>query len=425
MDNIIEVLEKRGFIDELSADELKQAVLKPLKVYVGFDPTADSLHIGNLVGIIGLKWFQKYGHTPYVILGGATGRIGDPSGKSIERPLLEDQQLEYNVQKLSEFFHGILDSTEKQKSAVILNNQKWYDGFNFVDFLRDVGRYFRMGPMLAKESVKTRLSSEEGMSFTEFSYQMLQAYDFFHLNEHHGVSVQMGGSDQWGNITAGTEFVRKRSKSSVYGITFPLLTRSDGKKFGKTEKGAIWLSDHKLSPYQFYQYLVQVPDEDVIRYLKILTFLSLEEISSLEKTMKSPSYIPNSVQRVLAEEVTRFVHGPEGVHAALRATKAAQPGKSADLSVESLNAVKNDMPHTIVSGNEIIGKKFVDVVASLGLMGSKSEVVRLIKNGGAYLNNERISDPQFVLSEKNIIEKMYLLISIGKKKKMLLEIQKI
>ncbi len=318
MKNVIELLQERGFIDEISSKEILEAANKPLKVYVGFDPTADSLHIGNLVGIIGLAWFQKLGHTPYVILGGATGRIGDPSGKTAERPVLEDQTLQYNVQKLSEFFHRILECNEGDNSAVILNNDEWYKDFSFIDFLREVGRLFRMGPMLSKDSVKTRLQSEEGMSFTEFSYQMLQGYDFFHLNEKHGVSVQMGGSDQWGNITAGTEFIRKRSKAPVFGVTFPLLTRSDGKKFGKTEGGAIWLSSHRLSPYQFYQYFIQVPDADVVKYLKVLTFLDLKEIESLEKSMQDSSYVPNSVQKVLAREVTRFVHGPEGVEAALR-----------------------------------------------------------------------------------------------------------
>lgn len=423
MENVIRLLKERGFIDAMTSEDVTDAADKPLKVYVGFDPTADSLHIGNLVGIMGLAWFQKFGHTPYVILGGATGRIGDPSGKTAERPLLDDSTLQYNVQKLSEFFHQILECNEGTNSAVILNNNDWYEGFSFVDFLRDVGRYFRMGPMLAKDSVKSRLQSEEGMSFTEFSYQVLQGYDFCHLNTKHGVTIQMGGSDQWGNITAGTEYTRKTTKASVHGITFPLLTRSDGKKFGKTESGAIWLSSHRLSPYQFYQYFIQVPDADVIRFLKILTFLDLQQIAELEQSMSDPSYKPNTVQKVLAEEVTRFVHGPEGLQAALRATEAAKPGADAVLSAEALEAVKNDMPHAVVKGSEVIGQKYVDVVARLGLLGSKSEAIRLIKNGGAYLNNERISDPQFVFSEQNLIEKMYLLISIGKKKKMLLELE--
>lgn len=423
MNNVIEVLQARGFIEQISSEEIVEKVKKPLKVYVGFDPTADSLHLGNLVGIMGLAWFQKMGHIPYVILGGATGRIGDPSGKTSERPVLEDETLQYNVRKLEDFFHTILDFENANNRAVILNNEDWYKNFSFIDFLREVGRYFRMGPMLAKDSVKTRLQSEEGMSFTEFSYQMLQGYDFYYLNEKHDVTVQMGGSDQWGNITAGTEFIRKRNKASVYGVTFPLLTRSDGKKFGKSEEGAIWLSAEKLSPYRFYQYLVQVPDADVIRYLKILTFLDLDKIDALEKQMQESSYAPNTVQKILAEEVTRFVHGEEGVEAALRATEAAKPGSDAVLSASALEQAKNDMPHAFVKSSDVIGKKFVDVVADLGLLNSKSEAVRLIKNGGAYLNNERISDPQFVFSEKNIIEKMYLLISIGKKKKMLLELK--
>ena len=256
MHNVIDALIERGFIDQITHQELRDRVNKPIKVYVGFDPTADSLHLGNLVGIMGLAWFQKFGHTPYVILGGATGLIGDPSGKSAERNLLDADTLAHNIRCLESFFKHILQFSEGPR-PVILNNNDWLGKFSLVDFLRDVGKHFRLGPMLAKEMVRTRLESEDGMSFTEFTYQTLQGYDFHYLCKEHGVTLQMGGSDQWGNITAGTELNRKLGGETLYGVIFPLLTRSDGKKFGKSESGAIWLSGDKLSPYQFYQHLFQ------------------------------------------------------------------------------------------------------------------------------------------------------------------------
>lgn len=412
MKNIIDVLVARGFIDQISNPELREKVNQPIKAYVGFDPTADSLHLGNLVGIMGLAWFQKYGHTPVVILGGATGLIGDPSGKSLERPLLDEAMLQNNVRKLADFFGKIL------KGALVLNNYDWIGKFTFVEFLRDVGKQFRIGPMMAKEMVKTRMQSEEGMSFTEFSYQLLQGYDFYYLHKNHGVTLQMGGSDQWGNITAGMEFNRKMGEETIFGLTFPLLTRSDGKKFGKTEGGAVWLSEEKLSPYQFYQYLFSVPDADVIRLLKMLTFLDLEEIAEIEKGMA----VPNSAQKRLAEEVTRFVHGEEGLQAALKVTKGIAPGSEAKLSGAVLQELAADMPSAALSKSEVVGHKFVDVAAQIGLTPSKSEANRLVKGGGAYLNNERVSDPMFVISESDLIDGAYLLLSSGKKKRMLIKI---
>lgn len=393
--------------------ELRDKANHPMKVYVGFDPTADSLHLGNLVGIMGLAWFQRFGHTPVALLGGATGRIGDPSGKSSERPLLDDETLEHNMKCLHAFFHKIL------KFPTIVNNNDWYKNFSVLDFLRDVGKHFRVGTMIAKESVRTRLQSEEGMSFTEFSYQILQGYDFHYLNKHHGVTLQMGGSDQWGNITAGTEFHRKLGGDPVYGLTFPLLTRSDGKKFGKSEEGAIWLSGDKLSPYQFYQYLVRVPDADVVRLLKMLTFLELEEIAEIEAQM---AHTANLAQRRLAEEVTRFVHGEEGLEAALRATEGMAPGSAATLTKESLEQMSGDVPGATLPYNEVIGQKYVDVAARIALVSSKGEGVRLIKNGGAYLNNNKISDPALILTVADLIGETYILFSAGKKKRMLVSV---
>ncbi len=416
MENVITVLLERGFIDQMTSDDLVSHVSKPICAYIGFDPTADSLHLGNLVGIVALAWFQKYGHTPVAILGGATGLIGDPSGKSAERPLLDAKTLAYNVGRLETFFHKILPHSK------VLNNADWLGKLSLVDFLRDVGKHFRMGSMLAKESVRNRVQSEEGMSFTEFSYQTLQGYDFHYLNQHHRVSLQMGGSDQWGNITAGIEFNRKLGGNPIYGLTFPLITRSDGKKFGKTEEGAIWLSPDRLSPYHLYQYLFRVPDADVIRLLKMVTFLPLSEIREIESDMLSPNYVPNTAQKRLAEEVVLFVHGEEGVASAKRATAGISPGSQAELSGQALQELAKDMPNTVLPRSDVIGHKFSDLATRLGMTPSKSEASRLIKNGGAYLNNERIADVSFVIAESHLIDDQYLVLSTGKKNKMLLRV---
>jgi len=410
MKNVIQCLQERGFIDAVTSPELEKLAAKPLKVYVGFDPTAESLHLGNLVGIMGLAWMQKFGHTPYVILGGATGLIGDPSGKSTERPLLSPEVLEHNVRCLHTFFDKILSR------PIVLNNYDWLSKFSFIEFLRDVGKQFRMGPMLAKEMVRTRLESEEGLSFTEFSYQVLQGYDFHHLWKTHGVTVQMGGSDQWGNITAGIELNRKLGGEQLFGVTFPLLTRSDGKKFGKTEGGAVWLSADKLTPFQFYQYLLSVPDADVLRLLKMLTFLPLEEINKL---VGAP---PNTAQKLLATEVTRFVHGEQGLEAALRVTEGMAPGSTATLSADTLSQLMHDMPHVEIRSSEIVGCKFVELAVRVGLVPSKGEGVRTIKNGGLYLNNVRVDDPARTLSADDVIEGKFVLLSMGKKKRFLVKI---
>lgn len=420
MKTVIDVLAERGFIDQMTHPELKERLKTPIKVYVGFDPTADSLHLGNLVPIMGLAWFQKFGHIPVAILGGATGLIGDPSGKSTERNLLDSATLNHNVSSLRRFFETILHFPSGPK-PIILNNNDWLGAFSLVDFLRDVGKLFRIGPMMAKEMVRTRLQSEEGMSFTEFSYQILQGYDFFYLSKEHGVTLQMGASDQWGNITAGIELNRKMGgEETLYGLTFPLLTKSDGKKFGKSEEGAIWLSSERLSPYQFYQHLIRVPDEDVIKLLKMLTFLDLKEIDEIQ----SNRHIPNHAQKRLAEEVTRFVHGEKGLQIALRVTEGVGPGTEAQLSAQVLEELAADMPKAELPIDQVIGQKYVDIAVKVDLVPSKSEGTRLIKNGGAYLNNERVTDPLLSISSRDLIDETYLLFSAGKKKRLLIKIFK-
>ena len=422
MGNIIEVLKERGFIENMTSESLFEIAQNPLKVYAGFDPTADSLHVGNLVAIMGLAWFQRMGHTPVAIVGGATGMIGDPSGKSSERSLLSHEAIEGNLKGISGNLSNVLNFDHPTLKPIILNNYDWFSRFNFVEFLRDVGKHFRLGPMLAKESVRARLNSEEGMSFTEFSYQLLQGYDFLYLFDKYEVSVQIGGSDQWGNITAGSDLIRKVRSKTVYGITFPLLTRSDGKKFGKSEEGTIWLSADRLSPYEFYQYFVRVPDADVIKLMRILTFMDMDEIRFYELSMLKENYSPNSCQKRLAEEVTRIVHGEKGLEIAIRVTEGVRPGNKTLLNAEVLEKLSEDMPNVSFPLNEVLGEKFIDVGVKSGLFQSKGEGRRLIRNGGAYLNNKRVENEELSFKREDLIEGRLLLLAAGKKKKILLHI---
>lgn len=422
MSNVIHLLRQRGLVDALSSEELKDAVEKPLKVYAGFDPTADSLHLGHLTGIMTLSHFQRHGHVPIVILGGMTARIGDPSGKSKERPLLDIEAIQHNTSLISRHFKQILDFSHLTAKPILLNNEEWLGSYLLVDFLRDIGKHFRLGPMLAKESVRNRLESEEGLSFTEFTYQLLQAYDFYYLFSQYGSCLQIGGSDQWGNITAGIELIRKLTGRTSYGLTFPLLTRSDGKKFGKTEEGTIWLSADRCSPYQFYQYLIRLPDNDITRLMKMITFMDLEEIHQIEQEMKLPNYIPNTAQKRLAEEVTRLVHGEEGVQIALRVTKGAAPGSETALDIVELQKIITDMPHDSLKKEELVGKKFTDIACRVGLVPSKGAGICLIKNRGAYLNNQRIEDPEFRIELEHLIGGQFLLLGHGKTKKILIRV---
>lgn len=422
MPNIIEVLTERGFIEAVTSPELTKLTQNPITVYSGFDPTSDSLHLGNMVPIMGLAWFQRFGHTPIALMGGATGMIGDPSGKTSERQLLDDTIIQNNLLGIRKNLEAILDFSSNPNSAKLVNNFDWFKSFKYIDFLRDVGKYFRIGPMLAKESVKARFETEEGMSYTEFSYQLLQGYDFLYLFDNLHCTVQLGGSDQWGNITAGIDLIRKTRSTSSYGVTFPLLTRSDGQKFGKSEKGAIWLSPEKLSPYEFYQYLVRVADSDVIKLMKMLTFMELEEIRHHERMMNEPGYVPNTVQKKFAQEVTEIVHGKEGVVKALKVTEAAAPGLKTTLDVETLESLGKDIDNRLVSLSAIEGNKLVNFLVDSGLLSSKGEARRLILNGGVYINNEKIEDENCVLTSDQLIDKKLMLLALGKKNKFLIKV---
>lgn len=420
-EHIIEILQSRGLVDAITSDSLYDAASRPLHVYCGFDPTGDSLHIGHMMAIMGLAWFQRSGHTPVALIGGATGMIGDPSGKSQERQLLDELTLRKNEKGIQKNIATILKPINGCPAPLFLNNYDWFKDFSFLTFLRDVGKHFRIGTMLSKESVRQRMESEEGMSFTEFSYQLLQGYDFYHLKKEHGVSLQIGGSDQWGNITAGIDYVRKLTGDSVYGLTWPLLTKSDGQKFGKTEKGAIWLSSEKMAPFEFYQYLFRTSDKDVITLLKRLTFIGLGEIRDLELRMQEPGYIPNTAQRMLAEAMTTLVHGDEGLQKALHATEGVLPGKVALLDGAHLKELAKEIPTAVLARSDIQDKKLIDVVVHAGFSASKGDVRRLIRNGGVWMNNQKIEDENVTICDSDLIDGAFLLISLGKKHKSLIQ----
>ena len=416
MANVLDILQERGLMEGgTSIEETRQALAQPTAIYCGFDPTADSLHLGSLVPLIGLKWFEKSGHRPIAIVGGATGMIGDPSGKAKERQLLDEKTISSNLAGIQKNIEKFLDS------PLILNNIDWFRHFSCISFLRDVGKMFRMGPMLSKESVRVRLESEDGMSFTEFCYQLLQGYDFLYLFEKYGVSLQLGGSDQWGNIVSGIELIRKMHGKPAFGVTFPLLTKSDGQKFGKSEQGTIWLSPEKLSPYGFYQYLVRIADADVIKLMKMITFLEMEEIHYWEKTMQSEEYTPTHAQKRLAEEVTRLVHGPDGLLAALRATEGLAPGGVAALDASAFVRFGEEVPKQKLHFTQVLGASLVDLLVLTRLLPSKSEARRWIRNGGVYLNNEKITNEHTVFSNTYLIGGQWTLLAIGKKNKLVLE----
>jgi tyrosyl-tRNA synthetase len=422
--DLLSTLKARGLYDNCTDEVgLLEALRKPVKVYCGFDPTADSLHLGNLLGIVILAWFQKAGHHPVSLVGGATGRVGDPSGRSLERPLLSEDALASNVSAIRSLLEKLL-ADERGSEPTILNNYDWFQSITLLDFLRDTGKFARMGTMLSKDSVRTRLESEEGLSFTEFSYQLLQGYDFMHLFREQGVSVQIGGSDQWGNITAGTDLIRRVCREDgAYGMTFPLLLKSDGTKFGKSATGAIWLSKERLSPYKFYQYLLQTTDSDVVRLLRMLTFLPLDDISRIEANMQGRNYIPNSAQTILAEELTKFVHGPSGLKEAQLATACLKPGSDTPLDSEALSLVAELIPTVTLNRSSVIGTPIITVLVDSGLLDSKGAAKRLVLNGGVRLNNVKVHDMEKVVRESDIIGDNMLVLSSGKKNKLLIRLE--
>lgn len=411
-----EELESRGLIADVSNPAIKELLnTKKISFYIGYDPTAKSLQIGNLFAIITMKRFQEAGHKPYVLLGGATGMIGDPSGKSTERVLLTEEVIKENIEAQKKQFQKIL-KFDGSNPAVMVNNYDWMGKFSFLEFLRDVGKRFRISEMIAKDSVKKRLESEVGLSFTEFCYQMLQAYDFRHLALHHDIILQMGGGDQWGNITAGIDYTRKMDSRQVYGIVIPLVTDANGNKFGKSEGGtAIYLDPEMTSPYQMYQYLLNSDDTSVVKYLKYFTFLSLDQIAALEEKTKTEAHL-REAQKTLAAEVVKLVHGEEGLNAALSATKIFFGEKITNLKDKDLIAIFKDVPSVELKRSDLqAGIPYLDMLAATPLFGSKGEAKRSVDQKGVYLNNDTVPEMMAVMNESHLASETCLVIRKGKK----------
>jgi tyrosyl-tRNA synthetase len=409
-------LEARGLIQDVSSPEVKELLnTKKISFYIGYDPTAKSLQIGNLFALVTMKRFQNAGHKPVVVLGGATGMIGDPSGKSTERVLLTEEVIQVNIEAQKKQFKQILNF-EGSNPAIMVNNFDWMGKFSFIEFLRDVGKKFRITEMLAKDSVKNRIESEVGLSFTEFCYQMLQAYDFRHLALHHDVVLQMGGGDQWGNITAGIDYTRKMDGKQVFGLVIPLVTDSNGNKFGKSEGGtAIYLDPEMTSPYQMYQFLLNSEDASVVKYLKYFTFLTLDEIALLEEKVKSEPHL-REAQKVLASEVVKLVHGEEGLASALKATQIFFGQKIENLVDRDLNNIFKDVPSVELSRSELKnGIPVLDFLAKTPLFPSKSEARRSVEQKGIYLNNDLVPELTTVINESHLASETCLVLRKGKK----------
>lgn len=427
--SILKDLDWRGMIFQTTHDDLDDLLAsEAVTLYCGFDPTADSLHVGSLLPILMLATFRRHGHNPIGLVGGATGLIGDPSGKSQERNLLTSDVIYHNLVCIGDQLRTILDrALEMHPEALpnpvapeqipIVNNADWIGPWSFIDFLRDVGKHFRVGNMLAKDSVKSRLEArEQGLSFTEFSYMLIQGYDFLHLFRERDCRLQVGGSDQWGNITAGTDLIRRVENKPAYGLTFPLIMSSTGQKIGKTEKGATWLAAERTSPYEFYQYWVNRDDADMEQLLKKFTFLSPDEIQDLVGSVERGEN-RGEVQRKLAYEVTWLVHGKEEADKAVRASQMLFGEAITGLNDRDLTAIFADVPSTTVARAALeSGIPVIDLFATTGLVKSKGEGRRLLEQGGVYVNNKRIDSMEHVVTLKSLASETKLVLRAGRKK---------
>ncbi|MGB1842273.1 MAG: tyrosine--tRNA ligase [Longimicrobiales bacterium] len=417
MNNLLDEYRARDLLQDATegvSEHLREA---PRTIYIGFDPTAPSLHLGSLVPIMGLVHAQRAGHTPIALVGGGTGLIGDPSGKTAERQLLTRELAAENAEGIQGQLEHFLDFEVKTNRALVRNNLDWLGDITLVDFLRDVGKHFSVNQMMAKESVKRRIQDEEsGISFTEFSYALLQSYDFLELYRREGCTVQMGGSDQWGNITTGIDLVRRMAGERAYGVTYPLVTNSSGTKFGKSEAGNVWLDAKLTSPFRFYQYWINVEDADAVRYLKFFSLLSREEIDGLAEALASEPH-RRAAQRALAEDVTRRLHGETGLAAAERATKALFSGDIEGLSADEIADVFADVPSSELPRDELGGggKPVVDLLVESGLATSRGDARRSIEGGGVYVNNVRVDGVEAAVTSDQMIEGRFLLLRKGKK----------
>lgn len=416
--NIYSELEWRGLVaDCTEKDELVKRLGSPITLYCGFDPTADSLHMGNLVPLLALRRFQIHGHHPIAVAGGATGSIGDPSGKTAERQLLTREVLDANIASVKEQLRRLLDFDAKTNPARLVDNATWTAPVSYLDFLRDIGKHFSVNQMVAKESVRARMEDREaGISYTEFSYMLLQAFDFYHLRNTSNCELQIGGSDQWGNITAGIDLCRKKLGARVFGLTLPLITNADGSKFGKTVAGAIWLDPKRTSVYRFYQYWVRTDDRDAIGYLKFFTFLSQEEIESLEKKhAENPG--AREAHKALARAVTDLVHGPNATAEAIRASEILFGGGLEGISETTFNDIVGEVPSKEIEISKLAGAglPFVELLVHSGLCPSKGQARKDVEGGGAYLNNVREGNFQRAVTASDLLFGKYLLLRKGKR----------
>ena len=423
LSNFVQELKWRGMLHDAMPGTEEHLLSAMRSAYLGIDPTADSLHIGHLVGVMLLRHFQLAGHKPYALIGGATGMIGDPSGKSSERNLLDEATLRHNQTALKEQLSRFLDfDNAEDNAAVLVNNYDWMKDISFLDFIRDVGKHITVNYMMAKDSVKKRLSSEakEGMSFTEFTYQMVQGYDFLHLYQNHSCTLQMGGSDQWGNITTGTEMIRRIGNGKGYALTCPLITKADGTKFGKTESGNIWLDAERTSPYRFYQYWLNVSDEDADKYIKIFTFLSKSEIDDLIGKHQDAPHL-RILQKRLAEEITIMVHSEEELNNALKASNILF-GKSTSEDLKKLDEktfldVFDGVPQAEIAKSEL--ETGLDMIGALadktGFLTSNSEARRELKQNSISVNKEKVK-ADYMITASDLINDKFVLLQRGKKK---------
>ena len=420
--NFVKELEWRGMLHDAMPGTEEHLLTEMQSAYVGIDPTADSLHIGHLVGVMMLRHFQLAGHKPYALIGGATGMIGDPSGKSAERNLLDEKTLRHNQDALQEQLSRFLDfESDANNAAVLVNNYDWMKDFSFLDFIRDVGKHVTVNYMMAKDSVKKRLSSEakEGMSFTEFTYQLVQGYDFLHLYKEHNCTLQMGGSDQWGNITTGTELIRRIGGGKGFALTCPLITKADGTKFGKTESGNVWLDANRTSPYRFYQYWLNTSDTDAEKYIKIFTFINKEEIEALTLKHKEAPHL-RLLQKRLADEITVMVHSQEDLDNAVKASTILF-GKSTATDLKGLNEktfldVFDGVPQAEISAVAL--EEGLDMIAALaaqtGFLGSNGEARRELKQNSISVNKEKVKE-DYKITREDLINEKFVLLQRGKK----------
>jgi tyrosyl-tRNA synthetase len=424
MMNFVDELHWRGMLYASTEGAAQHFMEAPRTAYIGFDPTARSLHVGSLLPIMGLVHAQRAGHTPIALVGGGTGLIGDPSGKTAERQLMTKEMVAENAWGIRQQLEHFLDFEARSNPALMRNNLDWLGELALVDFLRDVGKHFSVNQLMAKESVKRRLENDEsGISFTEFSYALLQSYDFVELFRRDGCTVQMGGSDQWGNITAGTDLVRRMAGGKAFGVVFPLVTNSAGTKFGKTEAGNVWLDPHMTSPYRFYQFWINTDDADVGRYLRFFSLRSLQDIEELEEAVREEPH-KRAAQTALAEEVTRRAHGDTGLAGAIQASRVLFGEEISGLDADEVEDIFSDVPSSTISREALsgAGSPLIELLVRSGLASSKGDARRAIEGGGIYANNHRVTDIDRQIRTDDAIGGRFLVLRKGKRTYHLMEV---